>query len=66
MARFTVTITRSHSTEVSVEADSPEAAAEIVNRHAYPLPALEEWSGHKDWIFTVYDEAGTEILEKEA
>ena len=66
MPKFTVSVNRSYSTEVEVEADSPEAAAEQVNRSDFPLPPLEEWSGNKDWILTVYDERGIEVHEVEA
>lgn len=66
MAKYVVVVNRSFSTEVSVEAETPEAAAEQVNSRDFPLPVLEEWSGNKDWIYTVYDEQGIEVHEVEA
>lgn len=66
MPKFTVAVNRSYSTEVTVEAETPEAAAEKVNHRDFPLPPLTEWSGNKDWIFTVYNEGGTELYEMEA
>lgn len=66
MAKFTVTVNRSYSTQVDVEAETAEAAADLVSKREFPLPPLEEWSGNKDWIFTVHDEQGIEAYELEA
>lgn len=66
MAKFTVSVNRSYTTEIEIDAETAEVAAEQVNRRDFPLPPLAEWSGNKDWIFTVYDEDGVEVHEVES
>lgn len=49
MSLHRVHVTRSYSVQVDVEADSPHAAEAKVDRCDFDLPAIETWSGHKDW-----------------
>jgi hypothetical protein len=64
MARFSVEVRRSIVTTVDVEADTPEAAIDKVDRHDFELPPRDEWSGVKDWSYLVMDEDGNEVLER--
>ena len=50
MNLYSVYVARSWCVQVDVEADSPQAAEEIVGRCDFALPGLERWSGQKDWI----------------
>jgi hypothetical protein len=61
MATYDVEVTRSITTTVTVEADSPRGAYAKVNRRDFELPPRDEWQGSKDWEFTVYDDAGREL-----
>jgi hypothetical protein len=62
---YQVEVSRTISVTVTVAADSPEHALEYVNTVSFPLPARDEWSGHKDWAYTVYDGDGCELLRQE-
>lgn len=53
---FIVTISRTMSIDVTVEADGADAAVTIVGRHDFPLPPREEWTGHKDWSYDVHEQ----------
>lgn len=59
-AFFTVTVTRSYTVDVTVD----EEAVSYANRHNFPLPAVEEWQGMKDWAYAVYDD-GELVYEEE-
>jgi hypothetical protein len=61
MTKYDVEVTRSITASVTVEADSPEAAYEMVSRRDFELPPRDEWQGHKDWEFAVYDQDGNEL-----
>ena len=61
-ATYQVEVTRSISVTVTVSADSAEAALEQVSRRDFPLPPRDEWDGHKDWEYTVYDADGGELI----
>ena len=61
-ATYQVEVTRSISVTVTVSADSAEAALEQVSRRDFPLPPRDEWDGHKDWEYTVYDADGGELV----
>ncbi len=49
MSLHRVHVTRSYSVQVDAPADSPQAAEARVGRCDFDLPAIETWSGHKDW-----------------
>jgi hypothetical protein len=66
MPTYTVTLTRSITVDVTVDADSPEEAATKANQHSFPLPPRDEWTGVKDWRFEVYDDNGGLLHEEEA
>jgi hypothetical protein len=51
--RYRVEISRTYSVTVEIEAPDADAALDIVQVNTYPLPALTEWSGHKDWRYRV-------------
>jgi hypothetical protein len=61
---FSVEVRRSITVSVQVRAASGEAAAEIVNRSGYELPPRDEWSGEKDWQYTVIDASGDVVYEQ--
>lgn len=61
-SEYQVEVRRSFSVTVNVTASSPEGALDRVNRHDFELPARDEWAGHKDWSYTVYDADGSEVL----
>ena len=61
MAIYEVEVTRSITSTVTVEADTPEAAHKMVNRRDFELPPRGEWQGSKDWVFVVYDQEGREL-----
>jgi hypothetical protein len=61
-----VEVARTISTTVRVHAATAEDAAALVNRHDFPLPPRDEWTGHKDWRFRVYDKTGAEVYEQDS
>lgn len=61
MTKYTVYATHSITATVEVEAASPEAAAEMVNRRDFKLPPRDEWAGSKDWEYAVFSPDGTEL-----
>jgi hypothetical protein len=61
MPKYDVEVTRSITCTVTVEAETPEAAHAMVNRRDFELPPRDEWQGHKDWEFVVYDQDGREL-----
>lgn len=63
MATFQVGIDRQIYTSVEVEAESPEAALERVQRVDFTLPQHNDWDTVKDDVYTVMDEDGEEIEE---
>lgn len=66
MTTFQVTVQRSISTTVEVEAEDADAAIDIVEKASFELPPRDQWDGHKDWIFTVTDDDGELLAERES
>jgi hypothetical protein len=64
MPQWEVELSRTISTTVAVHAPTAAAAAELAERHDFPLPPRDEWSGHKDWAVRVYDQEGEEVYEQ--
>lgn len=62
--KFTVEVTRSLSCTIEVNAESPSAALDQVSIASYPLPPRDEWQGHKDWSYVVYDKRGNVLEER--
>lgn len=62
---FQVELSRTISTTVTVRAASAEAALDIVDSRDFPLPSRDEWDGHKDWRYVVYDADGDEVGERD-
>lgn len=57
--RYQVRISRTVETTVEVEADSPQAAAEVVDSRDYPLPPPEAWDTVKrSWQYVVVGDHG--------
>jgi len=64
--KYEIEISRTVQTSVEVEADSPEAAVEIVNKVAYELPPPSEWSVQKySYEYLVTDAEGDELLHQD-
>jgi hypothetical protein len=59
--KYTVSVTRSISVDIEVEADDPEEAIATVNDQNFELPPRDEWAGDDDWLFTVFDKEGNEL-----
>jgi len=62
---YEVEVRRTVSTTVKVRATSPLSAIDTVNDVSYPLPPVQEWDRHKDWVLRVYDSDGNEVGEVE-
>jgi hypothetical protein len=64
MPTYNVTVTRSLSVNVQVEATDGEKAIDIVNADSFPLPPRDEWDGNKDWTYWVEDSTGKMVAER--
>ncbi len=62
MNTYQVEISRTISTTVTVQAESAEAAADLVDDVDFPLSVRDDWTGHKDWTYratNIADETDT-------
>jgi len=67
MHTYEVEVTRRFSVTVSVHAASAEDAIAQVDRDDFPLPARDEWTGHKDWTYSAVNLANdADTAEKES
>jgi hypothetical protein len=64
MTAYTVEVQRSISVQVTVTAETAEAALAIVDQADFELPPRSEWT-HKDWSYVVCGEDGTELLVRD-
>ena len=66
MASHHVHVQRTITTEVMVEAETPEAAVSSVSHSDFPLPPYDQWEIIDGWRFVVYDpDSGMPVYEEE-
>lgn len=65
MTAFQVEVLRTIACTVTVQADTPEEAKNIVDQADFPLPDPYEWTSLDGWEYVVYADGGDEELYRE-
>lgn len=66
MPIFEVWVYRGYAMSVQVNAESGQAAIDIVNDRSFTLAPIEQWQGQKDWLLRAFDERGEKVADSES